>query len=78
MILSILKFEKWDVKRNEHGKVTAWYISGSEIKKGFWSFTPLLPNDLLLKKELSAKLDTVTLVPYGCSKLRITVFPKGI
>jgi Uncharacterized protein conserved in bacteria len=73
-----MKFEKWDVKRNELGKVITWYIVGSEIKKGTWSFTPLLPDAALLKKGLSPKIDTVTLVPYGCSKLRITVFPKGI
>jgi uncharacterized protein len=73
-----MKFENWDVKRNERGKVTDWYIAESTIKKGFWTFSPLLPDADLLNKGLSEQTDTITLVPYGCSKLRITVFPKGI
>ena len=73
-----MKFENWDVKRNALGKVIDWYIKDRSIKKGSWFFTPLLPDASLLKKGLSKKIDTVTLVPYGCSKLRITVFPKGI
>jgi len=72
-----MKFEQWDVKRNERGNVTTWYIRSAEIKKGSWLFTPLLPDAALLKKGWSEKIDTITLVPYGCSKLRITVFPKG-
>jgi hypothetical protein len=73
-----MKFENWGVKRNERGKVTDWYVTDTRIKKGSWWFTPLLPDAATLKNGLSQKVDTVTLVPYGCSKLRITVFPKGI
>ena len=75
---SEMKFENWGVKRNERGKVTDWYVTDTRIKKGSWWFTPLLPDAATLKSGLSEKVDTVTLVPYGCSKLRITVFPKGI
>jgi hypothetical protein len=53
-------------------------VTDTKIKKGSWWFTPLLPDAATLKNGLSQKVDTVTLVPYGCSKLRITVFPKGI
>ncbi len=73
-----MKFENWGVKRNERGKVIDWYVTDTGIKKGSWSFTPLLPDSAMLKNGLAEKIDTVTLVPYGCSKLRITVFPKGI
>ena len=73
-----MKFENWDVKRDNRGKVTDWYIKDTNIKKGSWLFTPLLPNEVQLKNELSEKIETVTLVPYGCSKLRITVFPNGM
>ena len=75
---SEMKFENWDVKRNERGKVTDWYVTDTKIKKGSWWFTPLLPDAAMLKNGLSEKVDTVPLVPYGCCKLRITVFPKGI
>jgi hypothetical protein len=73
-----MKFENWGVKRDARGKVINWYITDSGIKKGSWAFTPLIPDAALLRKGLSEKVDTVTLVPYGCSKLRITVFPKGM
>lgn len=73
-----MKFENWTVERDERGKVKRWYIDGEGIKKGLWSFSPLLPDAALLKNGLSATIETVTLVPYGCSKLRVTVFPKGI
>jgi hypothetical protein len=73
-----MKYDNWTVERDEQGKVKRWYIDKTNIKKGSWLFSPLLPNAELLKKGLSAKADTVTLVPYGCSKLRITIFPKGI
>ena len=75
---NVMKFDKWEVKRNKQGKIKDWYINGYEMKKGSWIFTPPLPDEAMLKKGLSDKVDTVTLVPYGCSKLRITVFPKGI
>lgn len=75
---NIMKFDKWEVKRDKQGKIKDWFINGSEMKKGSWIFTPPLPNEAMLKKGLNDKVDTVTLVPYGCSKLRITVFPKGI
>jgi hypothetical protein len=73
-----MKFENWTVERDQHGKVKRWYIAGEGIKKGSWLFSPLLPDAALLRESLSKKMDTVTLVPYGCSKLRITVFPRGI
>jgi hypothetical protein len=75
---NVMKFDKWEVKRDKQGKIKDWYINGYEMKKGSWTFTPPLPDEAMLKKGLSDKVDTVTLVPYGCSKLRITVFPKGI
>jgi hypothetical protein len=48
------------------------------IKQGSWDFSPLLPNAALLKNSLNNEIETITLVPYGCSKLRVSVFPKGI
>jgi len=40
-------------------------------------FTPQLPDPMLLRDMFSERTETVTLVPYGCAKLRVTVFPKG-
>lgn len=46
--------------------------------KGDFTFTPQLPNPDSLPKRLGKRLETVTLVPYGCSKLRITIFPFAV
>lgn len=47
----------------------------SKRLKGNFVFTPQLPNPDGLMKRLGKQVETVTLVPYGCSKLRITIFP---
>lgn len=73
-----MEFENWKVERDQNGKVKKWFMDGKGTKQGSWSFSPLLPNATALKNGLSKKTETITLVPYGCSKLRITVFPKGI
>ena len=73
-----MKFENWDVERDANGKVSRWYIKDVGIKQGSWDFSPLLPNAALLKNSLNNEIETITLVPYGCSKLRVSVFPKGI
>ncbi|MEP7278606.1 MAG: beta-L-arabinofuranosidase domain-containing protein [Bacteroidota bacterium] len=73
-----MKFEHWDVERDANGKVKRWYIKNVGTRKGNWNFSPLLPDAAKVKNSLNNKIDTITLVPYGCSKLRVTVFPKGI
>ncbi len=39
-------------------------------------FTPKLPDSHTIRNRLEDKEETVTLVPYGCTRLRLTVFPK--
>jgi hypothetical protein len=48
-------------------KVPAWEISGWGMENGY---TPDLPNEYKLVKK-----DTITLVPLGCTTLRLTIFP---
>lgn len=43
--------------------------------KGSFELTPPLPDRDKLLKSLARKVETVRLVPYGCTHLRITVFP---
>ena len=67
-------------------KVRGWKIVRSKkvvaepetlgIIKGNFALTPDLPEAKSLRKRLSKKVETVRLVPYGCTKLRIAVFPK--
>lgn len=70
-----MHFENWTVERDTNGHVLRWYIAEQGVRSGKWEFTPLLPNAALLAKGLNSNVDTVTLVPYGATRLRITVFP---
>lgn len=73
---SEMPFENWDVTRDAGGHVTSWYIKDKKLVKGKWFFSPLLPTKEVLKKYKTGIVDTVTLIPYGCSRLRVTIFPK--
>lgn len=47
------------------------------IFKGPFAFTPQLPDPAGLKRRLGRRIERVWLVPYGCTRLRIAVFPDG-
>ncbi len=44
-------------------------------KKGDFWFTPRLPSDAHVQKHGYGELETITLVPMGCAKVRLTVLP---
>ena len=48
-----------------------------ETKKGDFLFTPPLPTDDFIKENGLDEEETITLVPYACAKVRLTVFPKA-
>jgi hypothetical protein len=48
----------------------------TEKRSGDFSFTPGLPEPNTLAKRLGKKTETITLVPYGCTNLRVTIFPR--
>jgi hypothetical protein len=47
-----------------------------ETKKGEFLFTPPLPTEDFVKENLMEESEELTLVPYACAKVRLTVFPK--
>ena len=69
--------ENWVPLHNDHGYVVGWKMTGKEKVKGNFQYTPPLPEPEKLPAMLSKDVEYVTLIPFGCSKLRITIFPKG-
>jgi hypothetical protein len=51
------------------------YDDPSWLHKGDFVFTPQLPSKSDAGIRLSDQSEIVTLVPYGCAKLRVTIFP---
>ncbi|OIQ90064.1 Non-reducing end beta-L-arabinofuranosidase [mine drainage metagenome] len=68
--------EHWDVIRDPAThKVINWVKHGVDVMKGDFKFTPPVPTPEYLLSHLDTKVETVTLIPYGCAKLRVTYFP---
>ncbi|MBV6645456.1 MAG: glycoside hydrolase family 127 protein [Cyclobacteriaceae bacterium] len=55
---------------------TVWKPKSDFVRVGEFEFTPKLPDLTNPKYNISTKVDTVTLVPYGCTDLRLTIFPE--
>lgn len=48
-----------------------------ETKTGDYLFTPPLPTEDFVKENQKEEAEELTLVPYACAKVRLTVFPKA-
>ncbi len=63
-------------ERREITQQGEWYHPQQLFtRQGEFVFTPQLPDPSTLK--LEATTETITLVPYGCAKLRLTIFPRA-
>ena len=65
-------YEEVDLERYKNDDVEEFV---TRKLKGDFKFTPPLPAPDLIKKRLSAKVGIISLVPYGCTNLRMTIFP---
>ena len=63
----------WVIEEKESVTRVSW--RGVEKIEGKFALTPQLPDSDTLNQWLAKKVEMITLVPYGCAKLRITIFP---
>jgi len=57
-------------------QTSTWDSFTVKTVTGDFRFTPQLPDPKTLHKRLGKKVETLTLVPYGCTNLRIAIFPR--
>jgi hypothetical protein len=69
------RVQNWNL--DERQTITRWGPEGKKRVHGPFTFTPNLPSPRGLKDRLQDEIETVTLVPYGCTKLRIAIFPTA-
>jgi hypothetical protein len=73
------KVNGWDLKHKKKVRNLVWR-EGERVEvvsKGDYTFTPNLPKRKKLQKMLADEVETITLIPYGCTHLRITIFPNA-
>ena len=69
----------WEIERFETIESQYWGADGfrANEKQGEFAFTPQLPDPETLPERLEETVEMVTLVPYGCTHLRVTIFPHA-
>ncbi len=72
LTVSARKIENWRIRKTTNCHCVNWKYE-KIIKKGPFVFTPRLPD--MKKAVLSPETETITLYPYGASKVRMTVLP---
>ena len=68
------QLDDWPTEVN--GVVQKWNVNVKDVE-GDFLLTPDLPEQSSLASRLSTEKEWITLIPYGATKLRLTVFPQA-
>ena len=81
IIITAKRINGWTLER--HKKIKRYKESplvnrNTEIITGDFTFTPKIPSKSFVKTKELGKMEMIELVPMGCAKLRLTVFPNAV
>lgn len=81
IIVPAKRINGWTLER--HKKIKRYKESplvnrNTEIITGDFTFTPKIPSKSFVKTKELGKMEMIELVPMGCAKLRLTVFPNAV
>ena len=73
------KVNGWEIVDTDSVVSESWHdgVFKEGILKGRFRLTPPLPDPKELPKMLGEDIEMIRLVPYGCAKLRVTIFPEA-
>jgi len=70
----VSRLDDWPTEKN--GIVQKWNENIKDVS-GEYTLTPPLPEKSSLQSRLSTDKEWITLIPYGATKLRLTIFPQA-
>jgi hypothetical protein len=79
LCLPARKVRGWQIEEKEVIECHYWSDGIFEMleRQGKFAFTPQLPDSETLPESLADEVEHITLIPYGCTHLRMTIFPKA-
>lgn len=79
LLVKARRVKGWEMSKRKVIESLRWWDEGFMVKQahGNFSLTPQLPDPGTLPGRLGLREEWVRLVPYGCTHLRISIFPQA-